>query len=134
MTNERTFPLRWDLTGEDALVEGAVWRRYIALDYLDPSDGLTKVWDTTGYTAAMTVRDAYDGTVLLSATTENGRLTVGDADYTLIIELSGAATGDTDLAPLKDALGVWDVWVTDAGARSTMLYTGRVALEPRVTP
>ena len=134
MSNERTFPLRWDLKGEDALVEGSTWRRRIAFDYLDPTDGLVKVWDTTGYTAELTIRDEYDGTVLLSATSAGGEITVGDPLYTVIIELAGSITGDPALAPLKTALGVWDLWLTDASSQPTMVYTGRVALEPRVTP
>lgn len=134
MSGEREFPIRWDLTGEDAIIQGATWRRYRALEYLDPADGLIKLWDTTGFTARMAIRASYDGPVLLSATTENGRLQTGirgtaPNQYNLGIVLSSTAT-----AALGDwGLGVYDLEVVDAIGNVTRVYHGAATLEREVT-
>ena len=106
--NERELPIRWDLTGEDAIVQGATWTRYTALEYLDPDTGAVTTWDTTGYTARMTIRATIGGPVVLELTTENGRLEVGDPDWTVKISLTPAAT--TDLADW--GLGVYSLEAT----------------------
>ena len=149
MADETALPLRWDLTGEDALIEGAAWERWISLYYmaplLDEDDNVVldehgdpvlveTVWETTGYTATMTIRDDYDGAVLLSATTANGLLVTGASGYTVKIALTATATDAPALDPLKVALGVYDLWLYDTGGNPTAVYTGRVALQRKVTP
>ena len=66
-------PIRWDET----CYRGDIWERGYQQYAKDPSDGTTTVIDWTGYTARMQIRDHVDGPVLFTATTENGRITMG---------------------------------------------------------
>lgn len=132
--SERQFPLRWDLTGDDAIIQGADWARYRALEYRDPADGLIKLWDTTGFTARMTIRATYDGPVLLTATTANGRLSVGiqgtaPYQYNLGITLPNSVT--TALADW--GFGVWDLELVDSFGKVTRVYHGNAVLEREVS-
>ena len=66
--------------------QGATLQRTIL--YTDSNDVAT---DLTGYTAAMQVRPtAASATVLLTATTENGRITLGGAAGTIDIEVDAS--------------------------------------------
>lgn len=129
MSNEQTLPIRWDLTGEDAIVQGADWRREMLLTY---SDGTN--WNTSGYTARMMIRAGYDSPVLLDCTTANGRIEVGIqgiAPYqrNIAITLTAAAT-----AALTDwGLGVFDLNLTDTTGHVIRVYEGSVALNRQVT-
>ena len=66
--------------------QGATLQRTIL--YTDSNDVAT---DLTGYTAAMQVRPtAASATVLLTATTENGRITLGGAAGTIDIDVDAS--------------------------------------------
>lgn len=126
---ERTTPLLWNLTGEDALVQGSEWIRYGYIDYVD-DEGAVAVFDTTGYTAVMTVREDYDAPVYLSLTTENGRLETGLEGCTVKIHLPAAATGG--LTALQR--GVYDLFVISPFGVPQMLYYGNVTMIRKVSP
>ena len=128
MAVETSLPIRWDLTGEDAITQGADWMRYHAFDYTDESGNLI-VWDTTGYTARMTIRADYGGSAILSLTTDNGRLEVGGTDWSLMMHLTPAATEG-----LADwGIGVYDCELVDEFGRVTRVLHGRAALSREVT-
>lgn len=133
MTSEQTLPIRWDLTGEDAIVQGADWWRGRALTYLDPADGLVKTWDTTGYTAEMTIRAEYDSAVIASTDTgivvTTGLQTTSDGvEYSIGIRLPNSlASGLSDWGN-----GVWDCWLVD-GITRTKVYYGNATLDRAVT-
>ncbi len=132
--SEREFPIIWHLTGQDAIIQGADWRRYRALSYIDPADGNEKLWNTTDFTGSMTIRATYDGPVLLSATTANGRLTVGvqgtaPNQYNVGIVLpSSVTTALTDWG-----LGVYDLELTDSFGVITRVYEGQCVLSREVS-
>lgn len=128
-TAERTLPIRWDLTGEDAILQGADWIRYHAFDYLNTTTSEVEIWDTTGYTARMTIRAEYGGTAILSLTTENGRLEVGGEDWSLKMHLTPAATAGL----ASWGIGVYDCEIVDEFGRVTRVLHGRAALSPEVT-
>lgn len=129
MANEQTLPIRWDLTGEDAIVQGADWRREMLLTY---SDGTN--WDTSGYTGRMMIRADYDSPVLLDCSTANGRIEVGiqgtaPNQRNIAITLTAAAT-----AALVDwGVGVWDIELTDATGHVVRVCGGQAALSREVT-
>ena len=128
MAIERTLPIQWDLTGEDALVQGSEWIRYGWVDYVE--DGAVQTWVTTGYTGVMTIREDYDGPVYLSLTTGNGRLETGNPDYTVKMHLPAAAT--KSLVPL--GRGVYDLILISPMGVEQMVYTGIVTMQRRVSP
>jgi hypothetical protein len=126
-------PIQWDLTGEDAITQGADWSRYMALYYIHPTTGVETLWNTTGFTGRMTVRASYDAPVSLTATTANGRLVTGlqgpNNAFCLSIQLSNSYT-----ASLVDwGLGVWDLELVDTSGTVTRVYAGRAALSREVS-
>lgn len=128
MALEQTLPIRWDLTGEDAITQGADWRREMLLT----SDA--GIWDTSGYTGRMKIRASYDGPVLLDCTTANGRIEVGiqgtaPNQRNIAITLTAATT-----AALVDwGVGFWDIELVDGSAHVTRCYQGFAALSREVT-
>jgi hypothetical protein len=140
MANETgVTPIRWDLTGEDALTQGADWMRYVALYSVNPSTGEEVVWDTTGYTAQMFVRKDHDSPILLSLTTANGRITtgllnVGGQQWSMLLHVTAAATARTT-APALDSLGlgVYDLELTDPYGVVTRVYDGRISIRREAT-
>lgn len=129
---EKAFPIRVDLTGEDAIVQGADWYRFFLLDYSD--DGVTfHTWPDDTYTGVMTVRADYDSPVIFEATTANGRLELGEQGtapnlYTIAIMLPHSLT--STLEPW--GRGVWDLFVDDAFGHRTMVYKGKAELARKV--
>lgn len=128
MALEQTLPIRWDLTGEDAIVQGADWRREALLTY---SDGT--IWDTAGYTGRMMIRADYDSPVLLDCTTANGRIEVGiqgtaPNQRNIAITLTAATTA----ALTFTELAVWDITLADGAGHVVRVYGGVVALNRRV--
>lgn len=129
MTNEQTLPIRWDFTGEDAIVQGADWRREALLTYDDGT-----IWDTSGYTGRMMIRADYGSPVLLDCSTANGRIEVGiqgtvPNQRNIAITLTAATTAAltfTDLA-------LYDLKLTDATGHVVRGYQGVVALNREVT-
>lgn len=127
--SERTFPIRFDLTGEDAIIQGATWRRHFSFIFDDGT-----LWDTAGFTARMKVRATMDGPVLLDMNIGTGRLETGirgtaPNQYNLAMILTPDYT-----SPLVDwGLGVYDVELTDLSARVYRVLEGFCALSREVT-
>lgn len=129
MANEQTLPIRWNLTGEDAIVQGMDWRREELISYE------TGPWNTAGYTAFATFRTDYDSAVVLSCTTENGRIEVGIQGVSpnqrnIAITLTSAATKTLTAYGLM----VWDLWLKDSTGHETMVHNGQAVLVRRVSP
>jgi len=82
--------------------KGATYQRVWTL-----TDSAGNLYNLTGYTAAMEVRDDYDGTVLLTLTTANGRLALGGALGTITAEVSATITAAIDWSD-----GVYDLEIT----------------------
>ena len=130
---EGLLPIRWDLTGEDAITQGSEWSRGKDLYYIDPDTGLEVMLDTTGYGGQFTIRNSYDGPVLLTGTVGNGRITVG-GEHTFVITLPADVT-NRNLNPTLNTLqnGVWDIELVDPYGHRMRYYHGRVTLSREVT-
>ncbi len=129
MSNEQTLPIRWDLTGEDAIVQGADWRREMLLSYDDGT-----IWPTSGYTGRMMIRADYDTPVLLDCSTANGRIEVGiqgtaPNQRNIAITLTAATTAALTFADVA----LYDLALTDSTGHVVRAYFGTVALNRRVT-
>jgi len=134
MSGERQFPIHWDLTGEDAIIQGADWRRYRALSYIDPADGLEKLWNTTGFTGRMQIRAGLDGALIATFLTGTGRLLTGiqgtaPYQYNIGFVFPNSVTG-----VLTDwGLGVYDLELTDPFGVITRVYEGQCVLSREVS-
>lgn len=85
--------------------------------------------DLTGCTARMQVREAVDApAVLLECTTEDGRIVLGGADGTVLIQLTAV-----DTAALAWTAGVYDLEVVFADGTVRRLLAGTVTVSPEVT-
>ncbi len=129
MSNEQTLPIRWDLTGEDAIVQGADWRREMLLTY-----DTGTIWDTAGYTGRMMIRADYASPVLLDCSTANGRIEIGiqgtaPNQRNIAITLTAATTAALTFADLA----VFDLELTDATGHVIRVYGGYVSLSRQVT-
>jgi len=128
---ERSFPIRVDLTGEDAIVQGMDWYRFFLLDYVE--DGVTITWPDDSFTGVMTVKETYDSEPIIEATTENGMLVLGEQGtdpyiYTIAVMLPHTVT--ETLEPW--GRGVWDLFVVDGFNHRTMVYKGKAELARKV--
>ena len=83
-----------------------------------------------GYTARLNVRETYSSaSAILTLTTENGGITLGDAAGT--ITLSATATVTAALtAPFS---GVYDLELVSGGGVVTRLLEGSATISPEVT-
>jgi hypothetical protein len=123
------LPDEWHLTGKDAIVQGASWNRYVGIDYTDPATGDLIPWDTTGYTARLTVRAYTGGPVVLECTTENGRLQTGVTTsdgqvWACVLDLTPAAT--KDLPDWGVGVYVWEL--KDTFGNETRIHDGQCAM------
>lgn len=113
-----TMAFQWCEPGVDALTPG------------DPHD-------LTGFTARMQIRKKPGDDVLLSATTENGRIQIGrNLDGSLLGPASGWVRVElpdeaTDLLSLKAAK--YDLEVEDPAGRVYRLLQGAVTIDPNIT-
>lgn len=112
--------------------QGSTFSRTITFKYPDPlsppTDPTYLLWDFTGYTARMQVRRTVDSsTVLISLTTENGRITLGGA--TGIIELNITAA---DTAALTSS-GVYDLEIISGTGTVDRIMQGNFDLSQEVT-
>lgn len=129
---EKSFPIRVDLTGEDAIVQGAEWYRMFLFTYTD--DGETwETWPDDTYDGVMTVKADYDSEPIIEATTDNGMVTVGEQGtdphkYTIQIALPSSVT--EALEPW--GRGVWDLFVIDSLGHRTMVCKGIAELKRMV--
>ena len=112
--------------------QGATFARTIVLKYPDPAspaiDPTYLLWDFTGYTARMQVRRMVDSsTILISLTTENGRITLGGP--TGVIELNISAA---DTSTLSNS-GVYDLEIVSPTGFVSRVLQGNFALSQEVT-
>lgn len=85
--------------------------------------------DLTGCTARMQVRHKIkDTAVLLSLTTENGRIVLGGANGIITLKLSA-----TDTAAIAWTSGVYDLEIVFAGGVVRRLMYGSVTVSQEVT-
>ena len=83
----------------------------------------------TGYTARMQMRRAVQSQdVLISLTTENGRLTITPLTGQIAINIEATAT-----AALSFQTAVYDLEIQSDGGIVTRIIQGRVTLSPEVT-
>lgn len=112
--------------------QGSTFTRSITLKYPDPespsADPTYLLWDFTGYTARMQVRRTIDSsTILISLTTENGRITLGSASG--IIELFITAA---DTATITSS-GVYDLEIISSAGIVDRILQGDFVLSQEVT-
>ena len=92
-------------------------------------DSSGTVINITGYTARMQVRQSVNSsTVLLSATTENGKLVIDGSLGKVTISLSAA-----DTAAITWHTGVYDLELVSSGGVVTRLLEGAVVVSREVT-
>lgn len=85
--------------------------------------------NVTGYTARMQIRKTVDATtIILTLTTENGRITVGGANGLITLLVSAA-----DTAALTSFCGVYDLEVISPTGVVTRLLEGQVEISKEVT-
>lgn len=85
--------------------------------------------NVTGYTARMQIRRTLDATtVILTLTTENGRITVGGSNGLITLLVSAA-----DTAALTTFCGVYDLEVISPAGVVTRLLEGQVEISKEVT-
>ena len=85
--------------------------------------------DLTGRTARMDIRAKLtDTAVLLSLTTENGRITLGTTDGVITLHLTAIET-----AALTWNTGVYDLEIVASPGDVTRLLKGSVTVSPEVT-
>lgn len=103
--------------------QGATFQRLLTI-----RDGNDDLFDLTGFTARMQVRpEVLSDEVLVELTTENGRITLGGANGTILLSLSPqvTATIDTD--------GFYDLEIVSSGGNVYRLLRGAFVLDPEVT-
>lgn len=84
--------------------------------------------DMNGYTARMSIKDKIGGTVLLSLTTENGRISLDNAAKTITLTITAA-----DTAAITWKKGVYDLELVSTSDVVTKLLSGSVSVEQEVT-
>ena len=103
--------------------QGATFERLIIVRNPDES-----LFDFTDYTARMHIREEIDSSsIQVSLTTENGGITLGDADGTINLYLSAENT-----ATLDDE-GVYDLELIAPSGRIHRLLKGKVRVDLEVT-
>ena len=91
-------------------------------------DGLPVAF--TSATAAMQVRESAGGTLLVTLTTANSRISLGATDGSVVLSLPAGVT--TDLAPAGwDA--VYDLEITLSDSRVLKPARGKIIVTPEVT-
>ncbi len=127
--SERTLPIRFDLIGEDAIVQGAYWSRQFSFIFTDDT-----LWNTAGFYAGMKIRAAIGSPVLIDGTVANGIMAVGiqgtvPDQYNLSITITGANTSS-----LADwGRGVYDVILVDTFNRVYRVLEGHCSMSRAVT-
>lgn len=111
---------------------GSTFGRTLTFKYPDPTssplDPTYLPWNLTGYTARMQVRRTIDSsTVLISLTTENGRITLSGASG--IIELDISATDTSTIT----SSGVYDLEIIGSNGIVSRILQGDFTLSPEVT-
>jgi hypothetical protein len=83
--------------------------------------------DVTGYSAEMSVKD-FVGTLVVSLTVANGRITVGGTNGRIVLNLDASTT-----EALPVGRHVYDLLLT-SGTSVVRLLEGQVYIEPGVSP
>lgn len=105
--------------------QGATFTLFMTV-YL--SDDVT-LRNLTGYTARMMVRRRYSSTTpMLTATTENGKITLGGALGTVSVSIPA-----TETAALTDKIGVYDLELVSGGGVVERLLRGGVTISLEAT-
>ena len=103
--------------------QGAHFERVITVR--NPDDSL---YDLTNYTARMQIRTEIDSTsALITLTTENGKITLGDEDGTITLVLLASETADLETD------GVYDIEIIDPDNKVYRVLKGKIRLELEVT-
>lgn len=84
--------------------------------------------NVTGYSALMEVRKAVGGTVIITLSSDNGRITVGTVDGSFTLYIS-----PEDSADLQPGEWVYDLQVTAPDGTVTTLLQGGFTITPQVT-
>lgn len=85
-------------------------------------------YDITGCTARMQIRKSLSAPAFVTATTENGKIEIGDTDGHIAVYLSDE---DTDLLISRTA--VYDFEIEFPGGDVYRLLEGKVTISPNVT-
>jgi hypothetical protein len=112
--------------------QGSTFGRTITYKYLDPasppSDPTYLAWNLTGYTARMQVRRTIESnTVLISLTTENGRISLGGPSGIIELNISAA-----DTAAITSS-GVYDLEIISMTGIVSRIIQGNFTLSQEVT-
>lgn len=107
------------------ILQGETFDRTIVWKTGDPANPV----DLTGYTARMHVRKKIgSATVLLTLTTENGKIILGGVLGTIQLLISA-----TDTSSINWLAGVYDLELISAGGVVKRLLYGSVTVSPEVT-
>ena len=103
--------------------QGAHFERVVAITNSDD-----ELFDLTGYTARMQIRTEIDSPdVVISLTTQNGRITLGGEAGTITLVILAADTANIT------SDGVYDIEIIDGQNRVFRVLKGKIRLEPEVT-
>ena len=105
--------------------QGSTFQRVISVTQPGAS-GIYEPVDLTGYTARMQIRKKHQGDLLISLTTENGGLTIDDAEGTVTIDMTAAQTSEITRS------GVYDLELI-VGSTVTKMLRGQFILTHEVT-
>ena len=111
--------------------QGATFGRVLDVqqpDPIDPTGATYEVMSLENFTARMQVRRTIESTtVMVSLTTENGRIAIEGAIGRITLSMS-----DTVTAAIETS-GVYDLEIVDAGGDVSRLIQGNFTLAPEVT-
>lgn len=103
--------------------QGATWNRTVELQNPDETP-----YNLTGYTARMQIRrETTSSTVMMSLTTENGRITLGGALGTIALSLTDELTATIPYD------GVYDLEIVSGSGEVYRVIKGIIRLNPEVT-
>lgn len=106
--------------------QGANWK--VTFTWKERVAGVLSLVNLTGYTARAEVRSVSDNSLLMSASTVAGTITLGGAAGTVAINVPAATTG-----ALTAQTARWDLELTSASGEITRLVKGLAVIDPQVT-
>jgi hypothetical protein len=128
--SEQKFPVRVDLVGEKAIIQGSDYSQKFCFRY---TDGALR--DTSGNTAMMRIRSSVGGPTLVDFHSYQGRILLGirgepGNQYNLAISVEAAVTQ----AITWWGTGVYQLFFKDAFGHYTCILHGVVEMEANITP
>lgn len=105
-------------------LSSADYRPYLSGGYLQFYSPV----DLEDYTARMSIKDAHGGSVLLSLTTENGRIGIDNTNKSILLTLAADLTED-----ITWTKGVYDLEMVSASGVVTCILTGTVTVALEIT-